>query len=1136
MTSRSASALSRALQSLPVDRLAGPGRISGLMGPARALVAAHLASRNEGPALVVTAEERRVGIAVSDISTFLRALGDPREVLSLPAFALDPYRGLAPHFEVSAARARALVALARQRNVVVVASAAALLYRTGQPADLKRASIEIRVGDALDPSGLAARLVEGGYRHDDPVTAHGDFARRGGILDVYPPHEAEPFRLEFVGDELEEIRRFDPQTQRATGAVERLQILPATEFPVDVDHLDQLASALGHSDTEGLARRADLGFALARLPDFRATVFDYLQEGLLLVEELDEVERSAGAEWDRVLDGYSASDRQETIAAEPAELLLELESLRDFLARRSLVLEEMELADDVREAEAHLSAQLAPSYRGRLSDFVDEIRARREKGEKVRVFVPSSGAVDRLVDIFSEARVPATVADGESEQADEGAVVLHHGRLSQGFLVPEISLSIFTAADLFAEPTRPVQRTRAGRFRSDFRDLDVGDYVVHTEHGIGVFVGLQTLEGGTELVTLEYQGGDKLYVPVDKLDLLEKFASGESRRPRVDKLGGTGWRRVQRRVRKSVRDMAQELLRLYAQRKAAPGYAFSSETPWQREFEGLFPYEETPDQMQSIEDVRRDMESESPMDRLICGDVGYGKTEVAMRAAFKAVMDGKQVAVLVPTTVLAFQHRHTFEERFSSFPVRIEMLSRFRKPKEQKEVVGDLAAGVVDIVIGTHRLLSKDVQFKELGLLVVDEEQRFGVSHKEKLKKLRHGVDSLTLTATPIPRTLHMSLSGIRDMSVIETPPKDRMAIQTQITRLDPKLLAEAVRYELARGGQVYFVHNRVGSIDAMASYLGKLVPEARIGVGHGQMKETELEKVMLRFVRYEFDVLVSTTIIENGLDIPLVNTLIVNRAERFGLAQLYQLRGRVGRSSRRAFAYLLVPSEVPLTPIARRRLAAIREFSELGAGFRVAALDLELRGAGNLLGGDQHGHIEAVGFDLYCRLLEAAVQELAGEAPPTTLPTQLNLRIDLKLPESYVADTTQRMSLYKRMSSTRDEEGLGRLAEETRDRYGPLPESALQLFEFAKLRILASSLGIQSIDREKGALVLRFAPAPLDPLLVKTIPDAVWSSASALRVPLPGAEAPEIPSTVRDVLMRIAAYSKMAKSAASLE
>jgi transcription-repair coupling factor (superfamily II helicase) len=643
--------------------------------------------------------------------------------------------------------------------------------------------------------------------------------------------------------------------------------------------------------------------------------------------------------------------------------------------------------------------------------------------------------------------------------------------------------------------------------------------------------------GGTELVALEYLGGDKLYVPVDRLDLLEKYSSSEGKRPRLDKLGGTGWERVKRRVKKSMRDMAQELLKLYAQRKASPGHAFSPDSAWMREFEGLFAFEETPDQRQGIEDVKRDMEASFPMDRLICGDVGYGKTEVAMRAAFKAVSDGKQVAVLVPTTVLAFQHLGTFQERFAPFPVRVEMLSRFRSRKEQKAVLDDLASGKVDVVIGTHRLLSKDVAFSDLGLLIVDEEQRFGVAHKERLKRLRHGVDCLTLTATPIPRTLHMSLSGIRDLSVIETPPKDRLAIQTHIARFDAKVLSEAIRYELGRGGQVYFVHNRVGSIYSMANYLKRLVPEARIVVAHGQMKEQELENVMLAFIRGEFDILVATTIIENGLDIPLVNTLVVNRADRYGLAQLYQLRGRVGRSNRRAYAYLLVPEETYLTPLARRRLAAIREFSELGAGFRIAALDLELRGAGNLLGGEQHGHIDAVGFDLYCRLLDETVLELETGEAPAAVRANLNLRVELRIPEEFIPDMNQRMSIYKRASTATDRETLERLQDEVRDRYGPLPERLLQFFEYGRLQVLANEIGVSAIERERGKLVFRLVPsARLSAANLARLATGIDGStvaaggdAAVLRVQLPlVSEANEILSTVREILLRLDRYSKM--------
>jgi transcription-repair coupling factor (superfamily II helicase) len=1185
MTGRGRSSLDRALEGsgvLEIARVTPPARVSGLMGPARSLVEAVLA-RRIGPVVVVVPDERRLPPAVSDLSSFLRALGSERKVLPFPAFALDPYRGLSPHLDVVAARLKALAALVAREEAVVVASAPAILYRTAEPAVLQSSIRTLRPKETVDPLELERFFVLGGYRYEDPVTTPGDFARRGGILDVFPPASEWPIRLELIGDEVEEIRTFDPESQRARETLAEAKIGPAGEWPVSEEHL----LALGG---EEVLARAGVGFLLPILPQYRASLFDYLAPGHLLVaEEPAAIAHAAETEWERVLASYGeAGDEDRSRYAEPAKLLMDLSELDLRIEKEAVSLREVDvLGGDTH----HLSTHILPSYRGRVSEFLNEVRARLDSGQHVRVFVGGEGMAERCVELFSEAGIAA----GRAAEEPAGVVHLELGPLSQSFAVPSLSLAVFTASDVFAEPPRPTARRglKLGRFLSDFRDLKVGDYVVHTDHGIGIFVGLSRLEPsaraqrepqasrgaravgvgphgideepsaraqreprasrearagglgphgtdqsrGTEFVALEYVGGDKLYVPVDRLDLLEKYSSSEGKQPRLDKLGGTGWERVKGRVRKSMRDMAQELLKLYAQRKASPGFAFSEDNPWMREFEGLFAFEETPDQQQAIEDVKRDMETPSPMDRLICGDVGYGKTEVAMRAAFKAVSDGKQVAVLVPTTVLASQHLATFQERFAPFPVRIEMLSRFRSRKEQKAVLDDLAAGKVDIIIGTHRLLSKDVAFADLGLLVVDEEQRFGVSHKERLKSLRHGIDALTLTATPIPRTLHMSLSGIRDLSVIETPPKDRMAIQTNIARLDGKVLSEAIRYELGRGGQVYFVHNRVGSIYSMANYLKRLVPEARIVVGHGQMKEQELENVMLSFIRGEFDMLVSTTIIENGLDIPRVNTLIVNRADRCGLAQLYQLRGRVGRSNRRAYAYLLVPEETHLSPLARRRLAAIREFSELGAGFRIAALDLELRGAGNLLGGEQHGHIDALGFDLYCRLLDETVQELETGEAPALARASLNLRIELRIPEEFIPDMNQRMSIYKRASAARDRETLERLQEETRDRYGPLPERLLQFFEYGRLQVLANDIGLSAIERERGKIAFRLSPgAKLSAATLARLATGIEEASvraegetAVLRVPIPaGSEATEVLTTVREVLLRLERYSKM--------
>jgi transcription-repair coupling factor (superfamily II helicase) len=580
---------------------------------------------------------------------------------------------------------------------------------------------------------------------------------------------------------------------------------------------------------------------------------------------------------------------------------------------------------------------------------------------------------------------------------------------------------------------------------------------------------------------LRYAGDDKLFVPLDRLDLIQKYTGGAN--PALDKLGGTTWEKTKGRVKKAMRDMAEELLKLYAARKAVVGHAFSPSSHWQQEFDDAFAYDLTPDQQSAIADITRDMESPTPMDRLLCGDVGYGKTEVAMRAAFKAVLDAKQVAFLAPTTVLAFQHQRTLQERFAGFPVRIEMISRFRSPAEVKQTLANLASGQVDIIVGTHRLLSKDVTFRDLGLLVVDEEQRFGVTHKERLKQLRKKVDVLTMTATPIPRTLNMSLAGIRDMSVIETPPRDRLSIQTHVVRFEQDVITRAIRTELERGGQVYLVHNRVESIFSMANLVQRLVPEAKVGVGHGQMGDDELERVMVDFVGHKYDVLVATTIVENGLDIPNANTIVINRADRYGLAQLYQLRGRVGRSDRRAYAYLLIPGEQTLSPVARRRLAAIREFSDLGSGFRIAALDLEIRGAGNLLGGEQSGQIEAIGFDTYMKLLEETVRELKGEEIEDDRRTVVNLRLDLRIDETYIPDMNQRLAAYRRLASARTGEEVEALVAELADRYGTPPASVRNLAEYAHIRVTADHIGLESLDREGAIVVLKFRPeAKLDP------------------------------------------------------
>jgi transcription-repair coupling factor (superfamily II helicase) len=799
-----------------------------------------------------------------------------------------------------------------------------------------------------------------------------------------------------------------------------------------------------------------------------------------------------------------------------------------------------------------------PSYKGRLQDLAGDL-GRAAPGLTTLFLMESAGRIERLAEVLNEYGRPPRVLgpDGagplpggtpSAARAPAGAapsILVAPGRLSQGFVLGGIGLQVLTEREVFGEHAeREVRRRKVAAFSPDFRDLKVGDLVVHVEHGIGRYAGIARMgegEGERDFMLLTYEGGDRLYVPIDRLDLVQRYSGiAGGARPRLDRLGGPGWERTRRKVRKAMEEMARDLLDLYAARKASRGHAFSPDTPWQKEFEEAFPYEETPDQTRAIAEVKADMESDVAMDRLICGDVGFGKTEVAMRAAFKAVMDGRQVAVLCPTTVLAFQHLNTFRERFSSWPARIEMISRFKTPREQRAILKAAAEGAIDVLIGTHRILSGDVRFRELGLLIVDEEQRFGVRHKEAIKAIKKNVDVLTLTATPIPRTLQMSLAGIRDMSVIETPPENRLAIQTAIVPFREGVIAASIRNELKRAGQVYFVHNRVESIGSMGNLIRKLVPEARVGIAHGQMSEGALERTMLSFLEGEFDVLLTTTIIENGLDIPRVNTLVVNRADRFGLAQLYQLRGRVGRSDRRAYAYLLVPARKALPPIARRRLKALQEFTALGSGFRIAAMDLEIRGAGNLLGAEQSGHIAAVGFEMYCQLLERAVREMKGEAPPPEFKAQINLGVDIKIPEEYIPDFSERLVLYKRISSAADDEELGRIRAQVRDLYGEVPRQADTLLALAALRLSAERFRVRSIDYGGGRVQVRFGEdAPVSPErladLASRRPGVSLTPAGLLRLDLggrgPAGDMPRI-EAVRGLLQALGSGGSMQAAA----
>jgi transcription-repair coupling factor (superfamily II helicase) len=1182
--------------------------ISGLVaGSARALALAAL-QRETGRLFAVVAQSNRdLEPWESDLRFWYCALAGKtsceNEVLTLPSSESDPYAGSSPHPETLERRALTLWRLAHHSQDFVLLTARALSRRTVMPDEITSAGVLLAKDDSQAPEDLVYKLVAAGYVREDPVGSVGEFSSRGGILDVWSPGQETPVRIEFFGDEIDSIRGFDPETQLSTSQLSQVEIVPMREVTVRSEDFTVWAHAARqrwNDERYARALRDRTGFAdegetfagwewlLPIVRERSGSVFDYLKDAVLVIDEPSSVENYLSEVYQTLADRYAETDAVDDIALRPEELYLGVEELREKLATKSRVelrvlgraAAELDQAVSL-DAEAP-KVQLGRSrpvraplflfpvagpapevewktkstrkYHGRLADIAADLRGVRDGGSTTRLFVmPSLGVAERVAEILAEYEIEAQLMlleqKSEATATTAAQTIVTVGRLSSGFEMPDAFLLTHVEADLFDEAgaqalepraaaTDGRRQTTGGRkkrsktaaFLSDFRDLRAGDFVVHIDHGIGRFGGLQTLDLGTrssEFMLLFYAEDAKLYVPVERLDLVQRYSSAEGQQPNLDRLGGLGWQKTKAKAKRAMRDMADELLRLYAERKLVGGYAFAADTPWQREFEDGFEYVLTADQETAIEDVKQDMEQATPMDRLLCGDVGYGKTEVAMRAAFKAVMEGKQAAVLTPTTVLAYQHYDTFRSRFAPFPVKIELLSRFRSAKEQKEVAKRVESGDVDVIIGTHRLLSKDVRFKELGIVVVDEEQRFGVAHKERLKHLKKRVDVLTLSATPIPRTLNMSLSGLRDMSLIETPPRDRLAIQTQVVQFSENVIKSAIELELGRGGQVFFIHNRVETIETIAALVQRLVPQARMVVGHGQMNEKEMERVMLDFIEHKYDVLVATTIIENGIDIPRANTIIINRADQYGLSQLYQLRGRVGRSNRRAYAYLLIPGEQELSPIAKRRLAAIREFSDLGAGFRIAALDLELRGAGNLLGGQQSGHMDALGFDLYTQMLERTVAELRGESVEDETSVTINLGVDVAIPDEYINDMGQRLRTYKRVSSARDEEMLNSIRDETRDRYGRLPESVEQLFGYARLRRLAEDLRILSLDKTADGLAIKFSEnARISPeKLASFINDregTLFTPTGVLKLKLDEDEQDNLLDTMRAVLLEL--------------
>jgi transcription-repair coupling factor (superfamily II helicase) len=1073
--------------------------LQGLTPGAGAYMLARFFRRHHRPVLLITPNVNFHEQFFKDLTFFLgeevvRPSGPESRVLMFPAHEVLPFKELSFEAEVNCARlGAAYVALTAREPFFLVAPALALRQKLPPEGRLRDLLAYVVPGESLERPDFLQRLLEGGYERRPVVEARGEFSVRGGVIDLFPPLYPHPVRLEFWGDEVESIRLFDPATQRSLSPMEDLAVLPASEVVLD--------DAVKARALRRRSRRQDPKFwdavhegrqfprierHLEEFYDQPQTLWDLLPPDTVVVE------------WDPLILGQELQKQEEAAAGEPPGWLDQTpwEAQRGRFATIFCPLLSWAHPDQDRditfqvEKNDHLAEELARAGEeaGRLIPALAErLEAWRRSGFHVVLVSLNRHRAERLARLLQEEGLEVEFTPAPAWDPG-GRVEITVGELTGGFRLLSEGLVVLTEDEALGFRPEGRRRKEAPPLQdlTSLADLAEGDYVVHLDHGIGIYRGLVKLTVGSEVndfLELEYQGGDRLYLPVDRLNLVQKYLGVEGVSPRVERLGGKSWERAKTRVRKAVEKIARELVELYALRRVLPGHHFSPPDPIYREFEATFEYEETPDQLQAIGDVLGDMISENPMDRLICGDVGYGKTEVAVRAAFKAAMDGKQAAVLVPTTVLAEQHYETFRRRLAHYPLEVRVLSRFKSPAEQKRILTELARGQVDIVIGTHRLLSRDVTFRDLGLAVIDEEQRFGVRQKERLKEWRRTVDVLTLTATPIPRTLQLSLTGLRELSLINTPPENRRSIRTYICLPEPAVIQAAIRRELDRGGQVFFVHNRVRSLGTWARYVQEMVPEARVAMAHGQMAERELERVMLRFLRREVDVLVCTAIIEAGLDIPAANTIIINRAHTMGLAQLYQLRGRVGRSQAQAYAYLLVPDETALSSEAQKRLKALMEFTELGSGFRIAMHDLQIRGAGNLLGQAQSGHLAEVGYELYLQLLEEAIREFKGEPVEEATPDpELHLPLAAYLPEDYVPDVQQRLALYRRLSGRLTLEMLSELEAEFLDRFGPLPPEGHNLLEVVRAKHRLRQLGIKRLDLQENVAVLQFAhPERLD-------------------------------------------------------
>jgi transcription-repair coupling factor (superfamily II helicase) len=1056
--------------------------VEGISPAASPLLIASLFHSTGRQVVAVTPDISAMRDLVIDLSCFM----DADRIFTLPPWETLPYDFVSAPESIERERVTALYRMISGAPAVIVATAESMIRKIPSKQFLLKRGLRLETGDEYPFDDIAATLVQYGYSREPRVETYGQFSVKGGIIDIYLPSLANPVRLDFFGDTLDSVREFDIESQISTGVRKGVTVYPRREIILFESETKKLLSLLetalleGRHFPESITAKIDGGdiAGMRGVEDLFPLIIDaagpagHIHETAITVVTDPMETVTARNMLEKTFDELYRRKGHRTLSLPPAELL-DLEGFTE-LSARSIIL------SGIRSRNDSLNPDLksVPSFQGRIKQAREEISRYLDTGWQVTVATGFDGQARRLFDLLSDYK-----PDSDFEKITEDSpfnIVM--APLRQGLSIGPLKHLLISDQDIFGKSYRRRARfkRKGSRPIESFLDLSENDFVVHINHGIGVFKGIERMTAGgveRDFLVINYAGDDKLYVSLDQITMVQKYIGLEGRPPRVDHLGRqSSWNRIKKRVQDAVDEIAAELMKIYSKRSVHKGYRFPPDTLWQEEFESLFEYEETPDQITAIEDVKDDMESEKPMDRLVCGDVGFGKTEVAIRAAFKAVMAGRQVAILVPTTVLAMQHYTTFSKRFAEYPVEIEMISRFRSQAEISRVKKLLAVGRGDIVIGTHALLSEGLKIKNLGLLIIDEEQRFGVSHKEKLKKIKATVDVMTLSATPIPRTLHMAVSGIRDLSVIATPPENRHSIETFVLEENPEMLRNAILAEIHRQGQIFFVHNRVQSIDARASALRDLVPEATFRTAHGQMAEHELEETMIDFLKGEFDVLVSTTIIESGLDIPNVNTIIIDRADTFGLSQLYQLKGRVGRAGRQAYAYLFYPANKPITEEAGKRLRVISEFTELGSGFKVAMKDLEIRGAGNILGREQSGNIMEVGFDLYSQMLENAVREIKGEKPLQHFRTPVFLSVDFFIPDNYISDQRQKIEFYKRFESCETEKEVDALEKEMADRFGPVPERVKILVNLEKIRAIASSIYLEEIAEDAKAVRFRFS------------------------------------------------------------